>query len=158
MPKHYHKLDALLLTASADNTPQITDNSVDLVITSPPFLDTVNYRQDNWLRMWFCDLDVAEEKLWQLRSVQEWTDCMKSVFLELQRVLKKNGRIAFEVGEVRNGSLQLEHQVVMAAHQAGFIAEEILINKQSFTKTANCWGVNNNSKGTNSNRVVVLRK
>ena len=158
LPKHFNRRDALLLTASAEHTPQIPDNSVDLVVTSPPFLDTVNYRQDNWLRMWFCDLAVAEEKLWQLRSVQEWVTCMTAVFIELHRILKKNGRIAFEVGEVRNGSLQLEDQVVIAAHQAGLVTEKILVNRQSFTKTANCWGVNNNKKGTNSNRVVVLRK
>lgn len=158
LPKYFNRHDALLLTASAEHTPQIPDNSVDLVITSPPFLDTVNYRQDNWLRMWFCELAVAEEKLWQLRSVQEWVTCMTAVFIELHRVLKKRGRIAFEVGEVRNGSLQLEDQVVMAARQAGLVAEKILVNRQSFTKTANCWGVNNNKKGTNSNRVVVLHK
>jgi hypothetical protein len=34
----------------------------------------------------------------------------------------------------------------------------ILINDQTFTKTSNCWGVDNNSKGTNTNRIVVFRK
>jgi hypothetical protein len=34
----------------------------------------------------------------------------------------------------------------------------VLINDQEFTKTANCWGVDNNSKGTNTNRIVVFRK
>ncbi|MGH9370212.1 MAG: hypothetical protein ACRD15_01630 [Vicinamibacterales bacterium] len=34
----------------------------------------------------------------------------------------------------------------------------VLVNAQEFTKTANCWGVTNNSKGTNTNRVVVFRK
>lgn len=37
----------LFLTKDADNTPEIKDNSVDLVITSPPFLDVINYKQDN---------------------------------------------------------------------------------------------------------------
>ena len=34
----------------------------------------------------------------------------------------------------------------------------VLINEQKFTKTANCWGVSNNKKGTNSNRIVLLEK
>jgi hypothetical protein len=34
----------------------------------------------------------------------------------------------------------------------------VLINDQEFTKTANCWGVDNMSKGTNTNRIVVFRK
>jgi len=33
-----------------------------------------------------------------------------------------------------------------------------MINDQEFTKTANCWGVDNNAKGTNTNRIVVFRK
>ena len=158
LPRHYYRQDALLLTASAEHTPQIPDNTIDLVVTSPPFLDTVDYRQDNWLRMWFCNLEVAAGKLWQLRSVPEWVAQMTEVFIELRRLLKKSGRIAFEVGEVRNGSLQLEQEVVVAAQQAGLVAENILINTQHFTKTANCWGVDNNRRGTNSNRIVVLRK
>ena len=158
LPRHCHRQDAMLLTASAEHTPQIPDDSIDLVVTSPPFLDTVDYRQDNWLRMWFCDLEVEEGKIWQLRSVQEWVVCMTAVFRELRRILRKSGRVVFEVGEVRNGSLQLEHEVIMAAQQAGLLAENIIINTQHFTKTANCWGIDNNSKGTNSNRIVVLRK
>ena len=34
----------------------------------------------------------------------------------------------------------------------------VMINDQKFTKTANCWGVDNNTKGTNTNRIVVFRK
>jgi hypothetical protein len=34
----------------------------------------------------------------------------------------------------------------------------ILINDQKFTKTANCWGVANMSKGTNTNRIILFRK
>ena len=34
----------------------------------------------------------------------------------------------------------------------------VLVNEQSFTKTSHCWGVANNGKGTNSNRIVLLRR
>lgn len=33
-----------------------------------------------------------------------------------------------------------------------------MINKQTFTKTANIWGISNNNKGTNTNRIVVFQK
>jgi hypothetical protein len=29
-----------------------------------------------------------------------------------------------------------------------------MVNQQEFTKTANCWGVRNNAKGTNTNRIA----
>ena len=33
-----------------------------------------------------------------------------------------------------------------------------LVNQQVFTKTANIWGIDNNTRGTNTNRIVLLRK
>ena len=137
---------------------KISSESVDLVVTSPPFLDTVDYEQDNWLRMWFCDISIETGKIWQLKSLEDWVSRMTDVFVELYRVLKPSGRIAFEVGEVRNGEVLLENAVAKASLDAGFIPEKLMINTQDFTKTANCWGVSNNKKGTNSNRIVILRK
>ena len=158
IPDHFWRDDARLFTESADQTTQIRNDSVNLVVTSPPFLDTVNYIQDNWLRMWFCDIEMEASKIWQLKRLEDWIFQMKKVFVELRRILKPQGRIAFEVGEVRGGSVLLENAVVEAASEAELIAESILINTQHFTKTANCWGVSNNSKGTNSNRIVILKK
>lgn len=34
----------------------------------------------------------------------------------------------------------------------------IIINQQNFTKTANCWGISNNERGVNTNRIVVAQK
>lgn len=158
LPDHFWRGDAMLLTESADNTPQIPDESVDLVVTSPPFLDTVDYEQDNWLRMWFCDIEIGSGKIWQLKSLEDWVARMTDVFVELHRILKRTGRIAFEVGEVRKGAVLLENAVAKASLDAGFFPEKLIINAQNFTKTANCWGVSNNSKGTNSNRIVILKK
>jgi len=158
LPNHFWRDDAVLLTESADNTSQIADESVDLVVTSPPFLDTVDYEQDNWLRMWFCDIEIETGKIWQIKSLDDWVALMTDVFVELHRILKRTGRIAFEVGEVRKGAILLEDPVFQASVEAGFVPEKLMINAQHFTKTANCWGVSNNSKGTNSNRIVILKK
>ena len=34
----------------------------------------------------------------------------------------------------------------------------VLVNQQNFTKTSNCWGIRNNKHGTNTNRIVLLRR
>ena len=77
---------------------------------------------------------------------------------ELARILSLGGHVAFEVGEVRNGKLFLERLVWEAAQGLPFERLFVMVNQQEFTKTANCWGVSNNAKGTNSNRIVILRR
>jgi hypothetical protein len=148
----------LLLTLPADRTPAIADDSVQLVVTSPPFLDVVQYREDNWLRCWFCGIDADAVSITAARTVAAWQESMTAVFRELRRVLAASGHVAFEVGEVRKGTVRLEEAVIPCAVAAGLEPELVLVNEQRFTKTANCWGVDNNEKGTNSNRVVVLRR
>ena len=149
---------AQLLTEPSNTTTEIESGSVKLVVTSPPFLDVVDYASDNWLRCWFCGIDPKSVRITITPKLDEWQSAMTEVFTELQRVLVPGGHVAFEVGEVRGGKVKLEEVVVPCGKSAGLDPIAIVINSQTFTKTANCWGVSNNRKGTNSNRVVVLRK
>jgi len=66
--------------------------------------------------------------------------------------------VAFEVGEVRNKSVLLEECVAQAVEGLPFKLLGVMINDQKFSKTSNSWGVSNNSKGTNTNRIVILEK
>lgn len=149
---------ATCITASCAETPNIPSDSVSLVVTSPPFLDIVQYDQDNWLRCWFNGIDSRSVPIWQLRTEDSWQQAMSQVFRELQRILVKGGVVAFEVGEVRKGRVLLEDLVLPAAEASGLQPFAIMINDQDFTKTSNCWGVDNASKGTNTNRIILLRK
>jgi len=149
---------SLFLTQSSSSTPEIPDSSVNLVVTSPPFLDITDYHQDNWLRCWFNNIDSHSIDYWKICDVNEWRIAMWSVFRELYRVLVHGGYVAFEVGEVRKGNILLEEIAVPVAQSCKLIPVAVLINKQVFTKTSNCWGVSNHNKGTNSNRICVFYK
>ena len=147
-----------LLASSCDDTPEIADDSVSLVVTSPPFLQIVAYELDNWLRGWFNGINPDDVHLWQIQKPAAWQARMTDVFRELRRVLKPEGHIAFEVGEVNHGKIKLEDLVIPAGRDAGLEVRLVVINDQDFTKTSNCWGVSNQTKGTNTNRIVLLRK
>ncbi len=149
---------AQLVTSQADKTKEIRGGTIQLVVTSPPFLDVVNYKQDNWLRCWFNGIDPEQVGIWHFKKAEEWQDGMRKVLKELRRLLRPGGFVAFEVGEVRNGSIMLEDLVVPAGQAAGLNPEAVLINDQKFTKTSNCWGVDNLKKGTNTNRIVLFSR
>jgi hypothetical protein len=134
---------ALLMTGPADGTPHLAENSVSLVVTSPPFLNVVQYAADNWLRCWFAGIDANTVKLTVPHKLAEWQAAMFQVFRELHRVLKPGGHVAFEVGEVHGGKTKLEETVLPCGMEAGLTPLLVVINDQKFTKTANCWGVDN---------------
>lgn len=149
---------ALLLTGLSHLTPEIPSSSISLVVTSPPFLDVVQYDTDNWLRCWFLGFDARSVQITMSKHLGQWQGAMTKIFRELQRVLKPGGHVAFEVGEVRGGRVKLEEAVIPCGVEAGLAPLLVVINDQEFTKTANCWGIDNMSKGTNTNRIVVFRK
>jgi hypothetical protein len=148
----------LLCVGPAQATPSISGASVDLVVTSPPFLDVVQYAEDNWLRNWFAGVEAPPSGLAIHRTENAWTAMVRETLAELARVVRPGGYVAFEVGEVRNGKVLLERRVWEAAAGLPFDRLFVMVNEQAFTKTANCWGVSNNAKGTNTNRIVILRR
>lgn len=151
---------AQFLTCDAAKTKAIKNNSVQLTVTSPPFLDIVQYASDNWLRCWFNGISEKEVAagITMSHTAKDWEKMVLAVMLELYRITAPGGYVAFEVGEVRKGTLRLENNVIPAGESAGFSLAAMMINEQVFTKTANIWGVRNNAKGTNTNRIAVFRK
>ena len=148
----------LLMTRPAHDTPALAAGSVDLIVTSPPFLDIVDYRGDNWLRCWFAGIDPVGVALARHRDLAAWEGFVRGAFAEFARVLRPGAMVAFEVGEVRRGRVLLERHVAAAIAGLPFRLLGVMLNRQRFTKTAQCWGIANNAGGTNSNRIVLAER
>ena len=150
--------DCRFAVGRADDLHHIKSNSVHLIVTSPPFLDVVDYRKDNWLRCWFAGIDAHRLPMDVHRSPAKWADFVRRCFCEFASVVRPGGHVAFEVGEVRGGRVLLEQLVLDAVAGLPFKLSRVLINRQSFTKTAHCWGVSNNKQGTNTNRIALFQR
>ena len=139
----------LLTTGTAQSTPAIGSGSVQLVVTSPPFLDIVQYADDNWLRKLVRRHRRGEAS--PLRSTEPrrvGRTMVRDTLIELARVVRPGGYVAFEVGEVRNGKVLLERLVWEAAEGLPLLSRLfVMVNQQEFTKTANCWGVEEQRQG-----------
>jgi len=138
----------------------VDPESIDLTVTSPPFLNLVQYAKDNWLRCWFngIDADRIEKNIFTTSDLESWLKFIETVFKQLYIITKKGGYVAFEVGEVIKGMINLDEYILKKGLIAGFEVLCVFINDQNFTKTSNIWGVKNGKLGTNSNRIVLMRK
>jgi hypothetical protein len=141
-------------------------HSVDLIVTSPPFLSAVDYLAGNWLEYWFLEYDVGElrQKLVQTSSITIWWDFMAEVLYELGRVLKPGAYCVIEAGDVscRGSKINLDEvllELVMSGGQQKlFRPKLVLVHRQRFSKISHCFQVTNNQKGTNTQRLLVLEK
>ena len=131
---------------------------VALAVTSPPFMDIVNYKQDNWMRCWFVGINPDAIRITQTRKLAEWKALVRGVLESVAAIARAGGVFAFEVGEIRRGSLLLDRVVAEVAQETVWEPICVVINEQTFTKTSNMWGVDNNKRGTNSNRIVVMQR
>ena len=132
--------------------------AVALAVTSPPFLNVVDYRGDNWMRCWFAGIDPDAVAITQTASIDAWKALVRAALDNVAAISARGAVFAFEVGEVRKGSLLLDRVVADVARETAWEPFCVLVNEQAFTKTSNTWGVDNNRGGTNSNRIVVMRR
>ncbi|MCE9499097.1 MAG: site-specific DNA-methyltransferase [Leptospira sp.] len=162
LPPFYHEYSKnnLYTNSSSVSIDDAPDSVADLAVTSPPFLDKVNYGQDNWMKSWFLGVKEEEaEKITMFPGVENWRNFISKTLIESSRILRKNAYFVMEVGEVKCGKeiVNLDEEVISASRDTNFEWEKTYINTQKFTKLSNCWSVANNEKGTNSNRCVVFR-
>ena len=156
-----------LTTGDSRDLKDWESESVHLVVTSPPFLNQVDYVQDTWIETWFCGIprEDVEGKIVQTPDLNKWMEFISHTLSELHRVLVPDGLVAMEVGEVRYQGelLNLDEILVNLTcakqyNQHQFRVKEIYVQSQQFTKLANCFRVDNNKLGTNTNRIVLMEK
>ncbi len=102
---HAEDASALLSTGS------VVPGSVDLLVTSPPYLRVVNYGAANWIRLWLLGIDEVgrdhghgrkklDGMLDHRHTYQSYQSFMRNVFVGVQQSLKPQGVAALVIGDV----------------------------------------------------------
>lgn len=145
---------------------KIKDNSIDLIITSPPYTRVIRYGQFNWIRLWFLDKNAREidEKLFFSQSKEKYSDFMLSALKEMKRVLKSDKKIVLVIGDVKDRVTGKPFNLAgliwkSCAKPLGFkLTEPIqqdIVGDDS--KVSKIWG-DKKGRATKIERILVLQK
>ena len=95
---------------------------VALIVTSPPYLDTTDYSEDQWLRLWF--LGGANRPVHRLNRddrhtrVDEYWDFLREIWKGVSPLLRDECTIVVRIGGTRLAKLEL-HEGLFATLSSG---------------------------------------
>lgn len=136
----------------SNKTPKI-----DLLLTSPPFLDVVDYNEINWIRIfWLQEGREKQESLIYEKSVEAWKQAMFKEMQLWKNYLSPEATVCIEAGKVRKQKIDLIDEILKLAPKAGYTPVRLYIQNTEHTRTARCWGVQKD-QGTTTQQVAVFK-
>jgi methyltransferase domain protein len=120
-----------LRKGDARNLNFISDKSVDLICTHPPYADIIKYSED-------IDEDLSRLK------VKDFLEEMKKVAVECYRVLKSDKFCAILIGDTRQKGhmVPMSFDVLKIFQGAGFKLKELIIKEQHNCRATGYWKTN----------------
>lgn len=109
----------------------ISDESIDLICTHPPYANIIKYSED------------IQEDL-SLLKVKDFLEEMKKVASESYRVLKKEKFCAVLMGDTRQKGcmIPMSFEVMRIFENSGFKLKELIIKEQHNCKATGYWKTN----------------
>jgi site-specific DNA-methyltransferase (cytosine-N4-specific) len=124
--------------ADSRNLDFIQDNSIDIIITSPPYANTYDYYLYHKFRKRWLDLDVKFAQYNEIGSRREysslkekkekWNDDLIKCFAEMHRVLKPNHLAFIVIGDsvIKKELIKIEKEISEFVPKIGFKVNKIL--------------------------------
>jgi site-specific DNA-methyltransferase (adenine-specific) len=152
--------------SDARRLTRIEDDSIKLLITSPPYTRLITYGKYNWIRLWFLGEDVqsVERKLFTTQSLDKYKNFMTEVLQEFKRVIRSDGKLVLVIGDIqdRNNNMINLAEFIWEKSAKPLSFEKVeetcedVINDG--TKVSRIWGNKKVKVVTKVDRVLVLQK
>jgi len=83
-------------------TRYLPNNFVDAVITSPPYMDALDYSRDNRLRLWFLGVeDYSTIKQLEIGEIGTFIKDMTTILQMMSRIIKPGGACVLVLGDMK---------------------------------------------------------
>jgi len=150
------KTDATVLNEDTRNLVSVKEDSVDLIVSSPPYFNTLDYVEDNRLRLNFLGYKTEERNKLKNELIQSYTnylDEMKKVGLELQRVLKPKKLCILILGDHLSGKklVNTAEEIEKLYTEMGFITHGIIDDWMPTNRS-----IPSNHKRKKLDRILIL--
>lgn len=115
-----------------DAIPELDDDSIDLVITSPPYnvdLGNNKYNKNPY--------NLYNDN----RDHQEYISWLKKIFSSISPKLKSGGRICINIGDGKNGSVPTHSDIIQfMTHELGYLLMTTIIWNKNQIGNRTSWG------------------
>lgn len=142
-----------------------SSGSVDLVITAPPLPVATDSRVGLWLKRWYVGVDEAKlsQKTPSFGGIRDWTIFMNEFLIESARLVRRRGRIALDLREVRLGSKshqldEVVEEMVKVELSKYYEVEGRFVHDEPFVKLSPTARQRDNGPIGKSHKILVLRR
>ena len=134
-----------VVKCDARNLSGVGDESVDFILTHPPYADIIKYSEGK-----------LNNDLSNIHDIDKFVDEMEKVAKELYRVLRKGKYCAILIGDTRRNKMYqpIAYKVMDRFIKAGFQLKEDIIKRQFNCKATGFWV----KKSKESNFLLIMHE
>lgn len=134
-------------------------NSIDAIISSPPYFGALDYARDNRLRLWFLGVSNWKELNYSLTANDKvYVAQMRQRLSQMDRVLKDGGHCVLVLGDVeRNGVKKNTAQIISDLAQE--VSDGRLVQRLTYTdEIPDVRRSRRQTRTTKYERILVIQK
>lgn len=163
------------IKSSAKVAKKYRQNSISLIITSPPYLKNIHYGKYNWIRLWLLDEDTKQvdsnvsiyQKTQKIKGIKDnltfekYAQYMQNLFNSWHKILKPKSNAFVVIGDVENINLANKTwEYIMQNGGCKLKLKQIIdddIESNGVRKVTRIWG-QKKGKATKIDRILHLQK
>lgn len=131
---------------------------VDAIITSPPYMNALDYRRDNRLRLWFLDRSTSDAVREPVDQRHEFAKTMRVFLTKAAAALRPGGHLVMVVGEMvrRSGTTGHPSETILEIARAATPSLRLLETYED--EIPDIRRARRDCRGTKREHILVLRK